>query len=157
MRLTKKVLNCHLDKGQRPHGKIPFSPPTGGDFSSLIIHPQNQSFPGQILCFPHFIRKTSLPPDKLQFSHFGPQSKLQRQIAEGGIGSRKGKGPTKWEGPPAATAATTLISATPVISVKPIIPRTNRLFPPLCPQNQPFPGQIFSLLPSECKASCSGR
>ena len=25
-------------------------------------------------------------------------------VATGGIGSRKGKGPTKWEGPPVATA-----------------------------------------------------
>ena len=131
MRLTKKVLNCHLDKGQRPHGKIPFSPPTGGDFSSLIIHPQNQSFPGQILCFPHFIRKTSLPPDKLQFSHFGPQSKLQRQIAEGGIGSRKGKGPTKWEGPPAATAAATFIIATLFEAQKCTIPADGDLLPVL--------------------------
>ena len=71
------------------------------------------------------IRKTSLPPDKLQYSYIGLQSKLQRQIAEGGIGSRKGRGPTKWGGPPAATAAVTLISATPVISAKPIISRTN--------------------------------
>ena len=116
---------CHSDKGQRPHRKIPSSPPTGGDFSSPIIHLQNQSFPGQIFYFPHFIRKTSLPPDKLQFSHIQLQSKLLWQIAEGGIGSRKGKGPTKWEGPPAATTtAATFISATPVISAKPIISRT---------------------------------
>ena len=136
----------HSDKGQRPHGKIPSSPPTGGNFSSPIIHPQNPSFPGRIFCFPHLARKTSLPPDKLQFSHIELQSKLQRQIAEGGIGSRKGKGPTNWEGPPAATAAATLISATPVISAKPIIPRTNLLFPPPCPQNKPSPGQasVFS-------------
>ena len=93
-----------------------------------------------------YIRKTTLPPGKLQYSHIGLQSKLQRQIAECGIGSRKGKGPTKWEGPPAATAAATLISATPVISIKPIISRTNLLFPPPCPQNHPSPGQasVFS-------------
>ena len=48
------------------------------------------------------IRKTNHSPDNLQFSHIKLQSKLQWQIAEGGIGSRKGKGPTKWEGPPAA-------------------------------------------------------
>ena len=48
---------------------------------------------------------TGIFPNKLQLSHIKLQSKLQRQIAEGGIGSRKGKGPTKWEGPPAATTA----------------------------------------------------
>ena len=125
--------------------------------SSGVTIRKTSLFPDESPVFLTLSAKPAFPRTSHQFSLFGSQSKLQRQIAEGGIGSRKGKGPTKWEGPPAATTAVTLISATPVISVKPIIPRTNRLFPPLCPQNQPFPGQIFSLLPSECKASCSGR
>ena len=91
-----------------------------------------------------FVRKTSLFPDEmafsrllsgksafsrtnLQHSHIGPQSKLQRQIAAGGIGSRKGKGPTKWEGPPAAIChCKTPHSIRPTVtSRKQAVPRTN--------------------------------
>ena len=84
---------------------LPSSLPTGGDFSFPIISSVKPPFPGQICIFTNFVRKISLFPDELQYFHLGLKSKLQRQIAEGGIGSRKGKGPTKWEGPPAATAA----------------------------------------------------
>ena len=147
----------HSDKGQRPHGKIPSSPPTGGNFSSPIIHPQNPSFPGRIFCFPHLARKTSLPPDKLQFSHIGLQSKLQRQIAEGGIGSRKGKGPTKWEGPPAAICRCNINISHPCNIRKTNHSPDKSSISPTLSAKQAFPRASFSILTSICRASCSGR
>ena len=59
-------------------------------------------FPDEMCFSPSLSVKSAFPRTSHQFSHFGPQSKLQRWIVDGGIGSRKGKGPTKWGGPPAA-------------------------------------------------------
>ena len=107
--------NRPLSSRQRPKAawrNLPSSPPTGGDFSppshssGVTIQPvtirKTSVFPDESPVFLTLSGKSAFSRTNLQHSHFGSQSKLQRQIAEGGIGSRKGKGPTKWEGPPAA-------------------------------------------------------
>ena len=71
-----------------------------------ISHPCNirktNHSPDESSVSPTLSAKPAFPWTNLQSSPFRVQSKLQWQIVEGGIGSRKGKGPTKWEGPPAA-------------------------------------------------------